>query len=59
MCIPPADTDPVPHFRWLADCAARHGLTTLSMGMSHDFEAAVLHGATQVRIGGAIFGARA
>ncbi len=58
MCIPPADTDPAPHFQWLRACAARHGLDTLSMGMSGDFEAAILHGATHVRVGSAIFGAR-
>ena len=59
MCIPPADADPVPHFAMLADMAARHGLAGLSMGMSGDFEAAIARGATHVRIGSAIFGARA
>ena len=58
MCIPPADDDPAPHFRWLAACAARHGLGVLSMGMSGDFETAIEHGATHVRVGTAIFGAR-
>ena len=58
MCIPPADGDPEPHFAWLADRAARHGLQTLSMGMSGDFEAAVRQGATHVRVGTAIFGHR-
>jgi pyridoxal phosphate enzyme (YggS family) len=58
MCIPPADQDPAPHFAWLAACAARHGLAGLSMGMSADFELAVAHGATLVRIGTAIFGHR-
>jgi pyridoxal phosphate enzyme (YggS family) len=58
MCIPPAEADPTPHFRWLATTAARHGLTVLSMGMSNDFEAAITCGATHVRIGTAIFGAR-
>ena len=58
MCIPPADADPAPHFAWLAVCAARHGLATLSMGMSADFEAAIRHGATHVRVGTAIFGSR-
>lgn len=58
MCIPPADHDPAPHFRALADMAARNGLTQLSMGMSDDFEAAVALGATHVRVGSAIFGAR-
>ena len=58
MCIPPEDADPVPHFRLLADLAARNGLAGLSMGMSGDFEAAVACGATHVRVGSAIFGAR-
>lgn len=58
MCIPPADGDPAPHFAWLARCAERHGLHTLSMGMSADFGAAIAHGATEVRVGSAIFGAR-
>ncbi len=58
MCIPPAEADPAPHFSWLAACAARHGLAGLSMGMSGDFEAAIAHGATRVRVGTAIFGAR-
>lgn len=58
MCIPPAEGDPAPHFRWLAACAGRHGLSMLSMGMSADFEAAIQHGATHVRVGSAIFGTR-
>lgn len=58
MCIPPADGDPAPHFAWLAACAARHGLGVLSMGMSGDYEIAIAHGATHVRIGTAIFGRR-
>jgi PLP dependent protein len=58
MCIPPADDPPSPHFALLARIAARHGLTTLSMGMSADFEAAIQLGATHVRVGTAIFGAR-
>ncbi|HEX5326879.1 MAG TPA: YggS family pyridoxal phosphate-dependent enzyme [Acetobacteraceae bacterium] len=58
MCVPPLDQDPHPHFTWLAECAARHGLRTLSMGMSADFEAAIACGATWVRIGSAVFGAR-
>jgi pyridoxal phosphate enzyme (YggS family) len=58
MCIPPADADPAPHFAWLAACAARHGLAELSMGMSADFETAIAHGATSVRVGTAIFGHR-
>jgi pyridoxal phosphate enzyme (YggS family) len=59
MCIPPADQDPAPHFTWLAEAAARHGLPLLSMGMSADFETAIALGATHVRVGTAIFGARA
>ena len=58
MCIPPAEGDPTPHFLWLRDCARRHGLPQLSMGMSGDFEAAIACGATHVRIGTAIFGHR-
>jgi len=58
MCIPPADADPAPHFAWLAACAARHGLRVLSMGMAGDYEAAIAAGATHVRVGSAIFGAR-
>ncbi|CAN5623867.1 YggS family pyridoxal phosphate-dependent enzyme [soil metagenome] len=58
MCLPPADEDPGPHFALLRDLAARHGLEGLSMGMSADFETAIAHGATHVRIGSAIFGAR-
>ena len=59
MCIPPAERDPAPHFARLAACAARHGLGTLSMGMSGDYEAAIAWGATHVRVGTAIFGLRA
>ncbi len=58
MCIPPAEEDPRPHFAFLAELAAKHRLPVLSMGMSGDFEAAVEMGATQVRVGSAIFGAR-
>lgn len=58
MCIPPAEGDPRPHFAWLAALAARQGLAVLSMGMSGDFEAAIGEGATHVRVGSAIFGAR-
>jgi pyridoxal phosphate enzyme (YggS family) len=58
MCIPPHGQDPRPHFDWLAACAERHGLKALSMGMSGDFEAAIAHGATMVRVGTAIFGER-
>ena len=59
MCIPPESEDSVPHFAMLAGMAARNGLSSLSMGMSGDFEAAIAMGATHVRIGSAIFGARA
>ena len=58
MCIPPADADPTPHFQLLAGIAERNGLVGLSMGMSGDFEAAIACGATHVRVGSAIFGAR-
>jgi pyridoxal phosphate enzyme (YggS family) len=58
MCIPPEAEDPAPHFAALRDMAARNGLTGLSMGMSADFEAAVAAGATHIRVGSAIFGAR-
>ncbi len=58
MCVPPLAGDPEPHFAWLAQCARRHGLARLSMGMSADFEVAIAHGATHVRIGSAIFGSR-
>jgi pyridoxal phosphate enzyme (YggS family) len=58
MCVPPHDEDPWPHFTWLAERAAKHGLPVLSMGMSADFEAAIACGATWVRVGSAIFGAR-
>ena len=58
MCVPPADEDPAPHFSWLAERAARHGLEVVSMGMSADFEIAIGCGATSVRVGSAIFGSR-
>lgn len=58
MCIPPDAEDPVPHFRMLREIATRNGLPGLSMGMSADFEAAIAEGATHVRVGSAIFGAR-
>ena len=58
MCIPPADEDPSLHFALLRELAKRHGLAGLSMGMSGDYEAAVGLGATHVRVGTAIFGAR-
>lgn len=59
MVIPPVDDDPRPHFDMLAAMADRNGLAGLSMGMSDDFETAIDAGATHVRIGSAIFGARA
>lgn len=58
MCIPPEGQDPAPHFRQLASMAAQNGLAGLSMGMSADFETAIALGATHVRVGSAIFGAR-
>lgn len=58
MCIPPEGEDTTPHFAMLARMAADHGLSGLSMGMSGDFESAIAHGATHVRVGSAIFGAR-
>ncbi len=58
MCLPPADEAPAPHFALLAKIAGRHGLIQLSMGMSADFALAAQLGATHVRIGTAIFGAR-
>lgn len=58
MCIPPEGEDPAPHFAELAGMADRNGLAGLSMGMSADFETAIALGATHVRVGSAIFGAR-
>ncbi len=58
MCIPPEGEPPGPHFALLAKLAARNGLSRLSMGMSADFEIAIRHGATSVRVGSALFGAR-
>lgn len=58
MCIPPVDDDAAPHFALLAKIGRDHGLTALSMGMSGDFELAIKFGATHVRVGTAIFGAR-
>jgi pyridoxal phosphate enzyme (YggS family) len=58
MCIPPVDEEPALHFALLAKIAARNGLGNLSMGMSADYETAVRLGATHVRVGSAIFGAR-
>jgi hypothetical protein len=58
MCIPPASMAPAPYFALLREIARRNGLAGLSMGMSEDFETAVHLGATLVRVGSAIFGAR-
>lgn len=58
MCIPPVEETPSLHFALLAKLAARNELTGLSMGMSGDFEQAIALGATHVRVGSAIFGAR-
>ncbi|RKT28253.1 hypothetical protein BXY70_3613 [Roseovarius halotolerans] len=58
MCIPPVEEEPSLHFALLAKIAKRNGLNGLSMGMSGDFEAAIALGATHVRVGSAIFGAR-
>jgi pyridoxal phosphate enzyme (YggS family) len=58
MCIPPVDQPPSPHFALLEKIARRNGLTELSMGMSGDFAAAIQCGATHIRVGSAIFGAR-
>ena len=58
MCIPPVDEEPAMHFALLAKIAARNGLSVLSMGMSDDFETAIRFGATHVRVGSALFGAR-
>ncbi len=58
MCIPPFDDEPAPHFALLAEIAKRNGLAKLSMGMTADYEIAVRFGATHVRVGTAIFGAR-
>ncbi len=58
MCIPPHDDAPAPYFALLSEIAARNGIDNLSMGMSGDYEIAIKLGATHVRIGTAIFGAR-
>ena len=58
MCIPPANEEATLHFALLAKIAKRNGLTGLSMGMSNDFERAIAQGATHIRVGSAIFGAR-
>ncbi len=58
MCIPPADENPGPHFALLAKLAEKCAVKKLSMGMSGDYETAIAFGATSVRVGSAIFGAR-
>src|SRR3990167_9126519 len=58
MCIPPVDEEPALHFALLGKIAARNGLPKISMGMSADYEMAVKLGATHVRVGSALFGAR-
>jgi pyridoxal phosphate enzyme (YggS family) len=58
MCIPPIDEVAAPHFALLARIARRNGLSSLSMGMSADFESAIAFGATEVRLGTAVFGER-
>jgi pyridoxal phosphate enzyme (YggS family) len=58
MCIPPAEVEPAPYFALLAKLARRHGLASLSMGMSADYETAIALGATHVRVGTALFGDR-
>ena len=57
MCLPPADVEPAPYFTLLAEMAARQGLVRLSMGMSGDFTTAIMLGATDIRVGTALFGA--
>jgi len=59
MAVPPANVEAAPYFAFLAKLARDHDLTSLSMGMTGDYETAVMMGATQVRIGSALFGARA
>ena len=58
MCLPPAGVEAAPYFALLARLARDHGLAGLSMGMSDDFETAAMLGATHVRVGSALFGAR-
>jgi PLP dependent protein len=58
MCIPPEHEEPALHFALLREIAKRNGLDKLSMGMSADFETAIRFGATHVRVGTAVFGAR-
>lgn len=58
MCVPPVDLEPAPFFALLDKLAADHGLAGRSMGMSDDFETAIMLGATHIRVGSALFGAR-
>ncbi|MFD0858994.1 YggS family pyridoxal phosphate-dependent enzyme [Roseovarius aquimarinus] len=58
MCIPPENEEPSLHFALLAKIAERNDISGLSMGMSGDFESAIAQGATHIRVGSAIFGAR-
>jgi len=58
QCVPPQGEEPSPHFALLREIARRHALAVLSMGMSADFETAIRFGATHVRVGTAVFGAR-
>lgn len=58
MCIPPVGEDPAPFFDKMQEIARRNGLSEISMGMSGDYEVALAHGATMVRVGSAIFGGR-
>ncbi|MFA7597567.1 MAG: YggS family pyridoxal phosphate-dependent enzyme [Novosphingobium sp.] len=59
MCVPPLDVEPAPYFALLEKLAADNGLAGLSMGMSGDFETAIMLGATHIRVGSALFGERA
>ncbi|MGP1354415.1 MAG: YggS family pyridoxal phosphate-dependent enzyme, partial [Parasphingopyxis sp.] len=58
MCIPPYGLEPAPYFALLAKLAKENGLSALSMGMSSDYETAIMCGATHVRVGTALFGPR-
>ena len=58
MCVPPAGIEPAPFFALTAKLADDHGIKGLSMGMSDDFETAIMQGATHIRVGSALFGAR-
>ena len=58
MCIPPADIEPAPFFAFMGKLADANGISGLSMGMSGDYETAIMLGATHIRVGTALFGAR-